>query len=99
MTSQEHAPELWVEEIALDALSSDPMAWLHAFADLPGVVFLDSARPGSDLGRYSFLAADPIHLIAAKNGVVTVDGEPQSGDPFAMTQALLNRYRLPHRPD
>jgi para-aminobenzoate synthetase component 1 len=99
MIRQEDDHDLWVEEIALTALPADPMAWLNAVADLPGVIFLDSALPGGSLGRYSFLAADPIHLIEAKDGVVTIDGEPQSGDPFSVAKALSVRYRLPHRPD
>jgi para-aminobenzoate synthetase component 1 len=99
MMSQEHSDDLWVEEIALNTLPADPMAWLNACADLPELVFLDSARPGGALGRYSFLAADPIHLIEAKNGRVTIDGQQQAGDPFATVQAMLRRYRLPHRAD
>jgi len=109
MTRQDHiaefqVEEIAVEEIALATLPADPMAWVNAFADLPGLVFLDSARPGGALGRYSFLAADPIHLIEAKNGRVTIDGAVMAGgsvagDPFAAAQILLDRYRLPHRPD
>jgi para-aminobenzoate synthetase component 1 len=99
MMSDEHIADLWVDEIALTALPADPMAWLHAFADLPGLVFLDSARPGGALGRYSFLAADPIHLIEAKNGTVKLDGQVVAGDPFAVVKSLLARHPIKHRPD
>src|SRR5262249_37974625 len=99
MMRHDQIADLQVEEIALASLPADPMAWLNAFVDLPGLVFLDSARPGGALGRYSFLAADPIHVIEAKNGHVTLDGEVVSGDPFDVARSLLERYRLPHRPD
>jgi para-aminobenzoate synthetase component 1 len=99
MMSDEHTAELWVDEIALSALPADPMAWLQAFADLPGLVFLDSARSGGALGRYSFLAADPIHLIEAKNGVVSLDGRVVAGDPFSVAQSLLARHPIKHRAD
>jgi len=99
MTRHDHIADLQVEEIPLASLPVDPMAWVNAFADLPGLVFLDSARPGGALGRYSFLAADPIHLIEAKNGDVVIDGAPVAGDPFAAAKILLDRYRLPHRAD
>ncbi len=91
--------ELLVEDLSLGVLPRDISAWLQALADLPGLVFLDSARPGGPLGRYSFLAADPIHRIEAKNGRVTLDGESVDGDPFAVTQRLLARYPVAPRPD
>jgi para-aminobenzoate synthetase component 1 len=92
--------DLLVQEISLAALPRDPVAWVRAFADLPGLVFLDSARPGGALGRYSFLAADPIHVIEAKGDVVRLDGEVVAGvDPFQAAQGLLRRYPVSPRPD
>ena len=91
--------ELLIEEIPLSALPRDVSAWLRAFADLPGVVFLDSARPGGPLGRYSFLAADPIHRLEAKNGRVTLDGLPAVGDPFQAARDLSARYPVAARQD
>lgn len=99
MMHEQHITALWVEEVALTALPANPMAWLHAFADLPGLIFLDSALPGGALGRYSFIAVDPIHRIEAKNGVITVDGRAEPGDPFGIAQSLLTRYRVQHRAD
>jgi para-aminobenzoate synthetase component 1 len=99
MMQEQHVIDLWVEEVALATLPADPMSWLHALADLPGLVFLDSALPGGDLGRYSFIAADPIHRIEAKNGVTTVDDQPVPGDPFQIAKSLLDRYRVQHRAD
>src|SRR5260221_2904652 len=99
MMFDECTSDLWVEEIALTALPADPMAWLQAFADLPGLVFFDSVRPGGALGRYSFIAADPIHVIEAKDGAVKMDGQAAAGDPFAVARSLLAQYPVQHRAD
>ncbi|MET1028559.1 MAG: aminodeoxychorismate synthase, component I, partial [Dongiaceae bacterium] len=94
-----NAAELLIEEIPLRALPRDAAAWLHAFADLPGLVFLDSARPSGPLGRYSFLCADPIHRLEAKNGRVTLDGCSLAGDPFQAAHDLSARYPVTARSD
>ncbi|MDY0881342.1 aminodeoxychorismate synthase component I [Dongia soli] len=92
--------DLLVQEISLAALPRDPIAWVQAFADLPGLVFLDSARPGGALGRYSFLAADPIHMIEAKGNQVRLDGAVvRAEDPFQAIQRILRRYPVSPRPD
>ncbi|HUK21159.1 MAG TPA: aminodeoxychorismate synthase component I [Gemmatimonadales bacterium] len=63
----------------------------------PFLVFLDSARRDARLGRYSFIAADPIHLIRSK-GALTL--ERPSGrsewkrvsDPLGAARAVLRRF-------
>lgn len=42
----------------------DPAEAAHALSDLPFLTFLDSAKAESNLGRYSFVAADPFAKIA-----------------------------------
>jgi len=74
------APLVVLERMAgLDG--ADPADVAEAVRDLPGLVLLESARPGRR-GRWSFLTADPL----------AVDEEPSPGpDPFAGARALLRR--------
>ena len=44
----------------------DPVRCCEQLADLPYRVFLDSAQQGSPLGRYSFLAVDPVEVVQGK---------------------------------
>lgn len=66
----------------LPALDGADPAWVAGtFRDLPGLVLLESARPGRR-GRWSFLSADPL----------AIEHEPSPGpDPFAGARALLRR--------
>lgn len=75
------------------------MPWVSAFADCAGLVFLDSALRQPGLGRYSFIAADPIHLIEAKGSVTRLDGAVAPGSPFDVLDGLLARYPVENRPD
>ncbi len=64
--------------------STDPAAVVAAFLDLPFVVFLDSATgtplagEAHQLGRYSFLTADPVTVVRSK-GPVTEVGDAARG--------------------
>jgi para-aminobenzoate synthetase component 1 len=84
------SPECLVTEIP--RIPRDLMPWVAAFADCPGLVFLDSALSHATLGRYSFIAADPIHRIEASGEQVEIDGQAFGGSPFNALQALLHRY-------
>ena len=79
-----------VEELAP---APDPFDCCARLADLPYVVFLDSASDPEHLGRHSFLAADPFTAVRAK-GLLTqqlVDGAwiRSDTDPLAHVRALL----------
>ena len=63
-----------------------PIDAAEAFRDLPGLVLLESARPGRR-ARWSYLAADPLELLTASAG---------GADPFAEARRLLGRLRPPH---
>ncbi len=64
---------------ALDAEA--PIDVAERFLDLPGVVLLESARPGRN-ARWTYLTADPVAVIEA----------PSAGpDPFANARRLLAR--------
>ena len=53
----------------------------EAFRDLPGLVLLESARPGRN-ARWSYLAADPVAVLET----------PSAGpDPFAVARKLVAR--------
>ena len=83
----------------------DPVRCCERLAGLPYRLFLDSAAPGSRLGRYSFVMADPVALVRSRAGQTKVEGGLQSGlaaaaslpvsDALAVIRALL----APHRAD
>ena len=58
-----------------------PIDIAEALRDLPGLVLLESARPGRN-ARWTYLSADPVAVLA----------EPAvGGDPFAVARLLLGR--------
>ncbi|HEX5107640.1 MAG TPA: aminodeoxychorismate synthase component I [Vicinamibacterales bacterium] len=48
----------------------DPVRCCERLAELPYRLLLDSAAPGSRLGRYSFLTADPVMLVTSRGDAV-----------------------------
>ena len=66
----------------------DPARCCEQFGGLPYRIFLDSATPGTRLGPYSFLTADPIAVVVSK-------GARTDRDALAQVAALL----APHRTD
>ena len=89
----------------------DPLHACMALRHLPGLVFLDSARPDPRLGRWSYVAADPFILLTSKDGRLRLASTPRAGegidleersftgDPFAVLQRLLRRSPLETDPD
>lgn len=76
----------WIQEIV--PCPSLP-ALLPAFRHWPGMVVFDSAKPVPQLGRYSFLSAEPFEtfeLSRAEYGI----------DPLARIQESLSRYVSAH---
>ncbi len=77
-----------------------PIDIAERFRDLPGLAFLESARPGRH-GRWTYLTADPLEVLeiaSAKGRPPIDDGEPgepgKRGDrsaPFAPARALVRR--------
>ena len=80
-----------LEELASIA-ALRPIDIAEAFRDLPGLVLLESARPGRN-ARWTYLSADPVAVLT----------EPAAGtDPFAVARRLLARLSpepAPRRPD
>jgi len=58
-----------------------PTEVAEQFRDLPGLVLLESARPGRN-ARWSFVTADPLAVL---------DGPSDGADPFAEARATIRR--------
>jgi para-aminobenzoate synthetase component I len=71
-----------------------PWEACQRLADLPGLLFLDSALAGP-LGRYSFVAADPFTWITAAGDAVIENDRPRRADPFGVLAGWLAKYRIP----
>jgi para-aminobenzoate synthetase component 1 len=75
----------------------DPVRSCERLAGLPYRLFLDSATPGTRLGRYSFLTADPVAVVVSKGTHTEVREGSSSraveGDVLAQVAALLGPYR------
>ena len=84
-------------------VAGDPIEVVSRFLDLPYLLFLDSATGAAtageahQLGRYSFLAADPARLVRSKGRVTEIGGPeaewtPVAADPLVATRELLTPF-------
>jgi para-aminobenzoate synthetase component 1 len=71
----------------------DPWAICQRLAHLPRLLFLDSAGKYGELGRYSFLTADPFAWLRARGRQVGLGGKAWQADPFAVAAGQLARLR------
>jgi para-aminobenzoate synthetase component 1 len=69
----------------------DPWQVCLQLSSLPHLLFLDSAGNHPDVGRYSFVTAQPFHWMTARRGTAT--------DPFAALASSLATYRAERIPD
>jgi para-aminobenzoate synthetase component I len=73
----------------------DPVRCCELLAGLPYRLLLDSATPGTRLGRYSFLTADPVAVVWTKGATTVVedrlDGSRHAveDDPLQAVRSLL----------
>jgi para-aminobenzoate synthetase component 1 len=73
----------------------DPVRCCELLAGLPYRLLLDSATPGTRLGQYSFLTADPVAVVWSKGAsTVVMDRLNESrqvvdGDPLQAVRSLL----------
>jgi para-aminobenzoate synthetase component I len=74
------APGVRLAEVP-ELATAAPMDVAERFRDLPGLVLLESARPGRN-ARWTFLTADPVAVIEAPS---------ERGDPFGTARRLLAR--------
>jgi para-aminobenzoate synthetase component 1 len=77
----------------------EPARCCEQLAGLPYRLFLDSATPGTRLGRYSFLTADPVAIVQSKDADVgrTDVGRTLSGPSDVLAQ--VGELLRPHRRD
>ena len=79
-----------------------PLEAANRMSGLPHLVLLESSAPLSAISRYSFLSADPAHLVRSHNGRTTrtmaVRGETVSldTDPVQAVQDLLAPFAHEH---
>ncbi len=87
-----------VEELPFPA---DPLDLYGPLRQRPHPFLLESALQHPELGRYSFLGADPFCVLRDRAGVVEAAGSVRGrweGGIFAVLSSLLPRFRLSRRP-
>ncbi len=87
------------EELDFSLLPADPMIWIEAFKDKEGTIFFDSALRQEELGRWSFVAIDPLQIIRSKAGRTWVGAGEVAGDPFIILRDLLAPYEIEDNPE
>jgi para-aminobenzoate synthetase component 1 len=86
----------------VEELTPAPAAWevCRRLAHVPHLLFLDSAGRYPDLGRFSFVSADPFawvqsrcgHVETTRFGPNTVVVRQSGADPFSVLANLLTQY-------
>ena len=70
----------------------DPVRCCEQLADLPYRIFLDSATKGAQVGRYSFLAADPVAVVRSKGSRTECGARIVPEDALDAVRELLAPY-------
>ncbi len=83
-TSATSGPPVPLDPVIREIPYSDPASLLPSLAHLPGLAFLDSARLDPTVGRFSYLAADPVPTVTGGFGSLpeylsrwTVEADPR----------------------
>ncbi|MFO0865197.1 MAG: aminodeoxychorismate synthase component I [Gemmataceae bacterium] len=77
-----------------EATGLEPWEACRRLADRPHLIFFDSARLLEHLGRYSFVATDPIAWLTSRHGQVRKNGKRLAEtNPFDVLQAESARFR------
>jgi para-aminobenzoate synthetase component 1 len=77
----------------------EPQEVAAAWREARHMAWLDSAGPVHPRSRHSYLCADPLHVLVARDGAVRLDGKPVPGDPFAVLQRTLAELRRTPEPE
>jgi len=92
-----------IHPLYLEFAYVDPVSLFRSLRGLPGTVFLDSEQRFNDLGRYSFLTADPFLILLNKGGITeTGEGNRRnrsSQNPFLLLGEALSRFQSAHHPE
>ena len=79
-------------------LFQDPFKVYQAFRGRGPSVFLESARTSSKMGRFSWIAKDPIYIFRSKDSqtllISSKTNEHLLEDPFLILKRLLKQYRV-----
>lgn len=77
----------------VEELSLEPFDVVQRLQGLKHLLFLDSARRDAELGRYSFVVADPFSWIQARGGQVAVNGKTSTlTDPLAVLDSHVKQF-------
>lgn len=76
-----------------------PAQAYQALRGLSYPLLLESAMVHPEIGRYSFVAADPFLVFTVRGEQGLVDDEVQPGQPLQILRELLAKYQLPPSPD
>src|SRR5213080_2138153 len=84
----------------VEELTPAPGAWevCRKLADRPRLLFLDSALEHPELGRYSFVLADPFVWLRARGRRVWCNGAERDADPWRVLAELLGSWKAEHLP-
>ncbi len=66
-----------------------------ALVNKPYALWLDSALPTANFGRYAYLVCDPFRVLKVRDGRVWVDDKLQDGPPWDVLAAHWRAFRLP----
>lgn len=84
------------------APAPNPVDCLRRFASLPHVLFLDSALKRAELGRFSYLSADPFRFLETRERAFLIDGMaqqiPEGITPLDLLKTELAPYTSLRRP-
>jgi para-aminobenzoate synthetase component 1 len=72
---------------------AEPLDAARGLAELPHLLFLDSAMRHKTLGRHSYVAADPFATFRVERGVASWNGVTLPGDPLERLAEKLAQYR------
>lgn len=90
------------DTLALE-IGISPVEAVPHLRHLPGLVLLDSSLPGGDVGRYSYVTADPFLTLRSRGRRVEITEAGSTGlldaDPWNVLSELLGRYAREAAPD
>ncbi len=72
----------------------EPVVVAERLTGLPGLAFLDSALGHRELGRFSYVAAEPFARFTVRDGRARLDGEVLEGAPLAALKSVMARYAV-----
>jgi anthranilate synthase component 1 len=75
-----------------------PVGAFEALTGAGPAFLLESVEGGDRWGRWSFLGWDPLFVLSANDGVVSIEGggpEVEAGDPLSVLEEVVRRFSVP----